>query len=138
MLLVHHSLSALQSTTQKKNLCNYTQSLKTLTTIIQLIFNRAAYLFMSELDEASRHSREFYTHSFDEFCGKNLPTTITNAHVRILLDPDFQYNSSTQVIPLLPNVQEELMAFVEGYSEREHLIEERKESWLPIYVQPLI
>ncbi|KAG8808811.1 hypothetical protein FRC17_003765 [Serendipita sp. 399] len=116
-------------------------------------FNKDGDAMVSEINDGFSSARSFYAHNHEEFSGKDIPTAITDGHTRTLLDPVFQKKSMrhaqtaatawghaaqilrTQLIPALPGIQQQLDDFVEDYSRRSYLTDQRKQSWLPYFVQ---
>ncbi|KAG8774098.1 hypothetical protein FRC20_002405 [Serendipita sp. 405] len=116
-------------------------------------FNEHGDAMTSKMGDAFSSSRSFYVHNHGQFSGQDTPTQITDDHVQILFDPAFQrkvmghaqaaatawgdaaHILRTNMIPSLPLVQRELDTFVEDYDMRNRINEQRRQSWLPYFVQ---
>ncbi|KAG8834751.1 hypothetical protein FRC17_007257 [Serendipita sp. 399] len=116
-------------------------------------FNEHGRKMVDELNEGFDCSRSFYSHRHLEYSGEDIPVEITDEHIQKLMDPNYQKrvmilarkaatawgNAATivrsKLIPLLPQLQRELDAFVDDYDLRHHILEEREQSVIPYFVQ---
>jgi hypothetical protein len=117
-------------------------------------FNRHMHLCVQNIQEGFTNGREAYTHNQEELTGGAFPDPVTDEDARVLLDQDMQdiiletareisgYFSEAieelqQALGCLPDIERELNSFVDGYSDRSRLINERSQSWVPSLVQDL-
>ncbi|PVF95582.1 hypothetical protein CPB86DRAFT_738569 [Serendipita vermifera] len=109
--------------------------------------NGHMYLLNELMEFCIEKFEVYYTHSFTKFCQKGLPNTITDEQVAVLLDSAFQREIRQQleeaielidisinilneeVVPRLPQIERELAAFVEDYTKRYRMYEQRSRSW---------
>lgn len=119
-------------------------------------FNRHAFQFAGDFAHILGMGRTFYTHSNEEYQHPNIPTITTKEQVQILVDPQFQRRAvylaqqivsllesasnllKEQILPHLPGIEYALREYVEEYCERNRIMEERSQSWIPSIVQDII
>jgi hypothetical protein len=115
-------------------------------------FNRHMHHCVKKIQDGLDYGRVTYTHTQEELTGGAFPDPIADEDARLLLDQEMQesilrnarkvagYFSEAieqlqQALKCLPDLERELNGFVDGYSERSRLINERSQSWVPSLVQ---
>jgi hypothetical protein len=102
------------------------------------------------------NGRSFYVYDEAEFKARNIPDIIDDEKAQRLLDPKFQSNRKEcasyaamklecarqalvqDVLPRLPDIGKALTEYVDGYSHRHCIMQERSRSWIPSGLQDII
>lgn len=115
-------------------------------------FNKQMCRCVSSIQEGLTHGRITYTHNQAELTDDKFPDPVTDEHAQTLLDEYLQglilanarktagyfadaAMSLREALNCLPDFERELLGFVDGYSERSRISNERSQSWVPFLVQ---